>query len=292
MAKITRRLRAISGDSQDTTQAQLNTANQLKQKATAKGEPGGGAADVLDVAARGEAGRERQGKRYEEEKVQDSGREEQPSIRHDYSMRYGDTSNLQKSHLSGISSVSGPDLLGDTRDGVVTPTLERSGQDLSAQQNELQHSALLNFQQRELTLKILMLINLKNPEQLDYVIREMRKHRQQRKPYKSFFPIKRIKGTIKKVHRLGVNNYSRYLYVNPIEGVLISYHSQSKFPHSPSYIIKLNEIRECGVLFEEKQAKWFFKRGQYYFIVRSDSKTSYFFLDNLDIVNCWTNEIR
>lgn len=120
----------------------------------------------------------------------------------------------------------------------------------------------------------------------------MRKHRQQRKPYKSFFPIKRIKGTIKKVHRLGVNNYSRYLYVNPIEGVLISYHSQSKFPHSPSYIIKLNEIRECGVLFEEKQAKWFFKRGQYYFIVRSDSKTSYFFLDNLDIVNCWTNEIR
>ena len=292
MAKITRRLRAISGDSQDTTQAQLNTANQLKQKATAKGEPGGGAADVQDAAARGEAGRERQGKKYEEEeKVQDSGREERPSIRQD-STRHGDTSNLQKSHLSGISSVSGPDLLGDTRDGVVTPTLERSGQDPSAQQNELQHSALLNFQQRELTLKILMLINLKNPEQLDYVIREMRKHRQQRKPYRSFFPIKRIKGTIKKVHRLGVNNYSRYLYVNPIEGVLISYHSQSKFPHSPSYIIKLNEIRECGVLFEEKQAKWFFKRGQYYFIVRSDSKTSYFFLDNLDIVNCWTNEIR
>lgn len=137
MAKITRRLRAISGDSQDTTQAQLNTANQLKQKATAKGEPRGGAADVLDVEARGEAGRERQGKRYEEEKVQESGREEQPSIRHDYSMRYGDTSNLQKSHLSGISSVSGPDLLGDTRDGVVTPTLDRSGQDLAAQQNEL-----------------------------------------------------------------------------------------------------------------------------------------------------------
>jgi len=137
-----------------------------------------------------------------------------------------------------------------------------------------------------------MQIDLKNPDQLDYVIKEMKKHRLLKKPYKSFFPIKRLKGTIKKVHRLGVNNYSRYLYVNPIEGVLISYHSQSKFPHSPSYIIKLNEIRECGVLFEDKQAKWFFKRGQYYFIVRSDAKTSYFFLDNLDLINYWTNEIH
>ena len=137
-----------------------------------------------------------------------------------------------------------------------------------------------------------MLIDLKNPDQLDYVIKEMKKHRLQKKPYRSFFPIKRIKGTIKKVHRLGVNNYSRYLYVNPIEGVLISYHSQSKFPHSPSYIIKLNEIREVGVLLEEKQVKWFFRRGQYYLIVRSDAKTCYFFLDNLDLIHYWTKEIH
>jgi hypothetical protein len=80
----------------------------------------------------------------------------------------------------------------------------------------------------------------------------MKQHRVIKKPYKSFFPIKRLKGTVKKHHRTGLSSYSRYLYVNPIEGVLISYQSQQKFPHSPSYIIKLNEIKECGVLFDDK----------------------------------------
>lgn len=113
----------------------------------------------------------------------------------------------------------------------------------------------------ELSLDILMKIDLKNQEHVDYVIKEMKQHRLQKKPYKSFFPIKRLKGTVKKVHRLGVSTYSRFLYLNPIEGVLISYQNQSKFPHSSSYIIKLNEIKECAVLFEEKQSKWFFKKG-------------------------------
>lgn len=30
----------------------------------------------------------------------------------------------------------------------------------------------------------------------------------------------------------------------------------------------------------------------YYFVVRSDQKTSYFFLDNLDLANNWTQEIH
>jgi hypothetical protein len=80
--------------------------------------------------------------------------------------------------------------------------------------------------------------------------------------------------------------------VNPIEGLLISYQNQSKFPHSPSYMIKLNDIKECALLLDEKQSKWFFKRSNYYFIVRSDSKTSYFYVDNLDMANYWANEIR
>ena len=46
------------------------------------------------------------------------------------------------------------------------------------------------------------------------------------------------------------------------------------------------------MLFEEKQSKWFFKKGQYYFIVRSDSKTSYFYLDNLDMINYWQTAIK
>ena len=57
-------------------------------------------------------------------------------------------------------------------------------------------------------------------------------------------------------------------------------------------MIKLSDIKECGLLLDEKQSKWFFKRGNYYFIVRSDTKTSYFYLDNLDMANYWTNEIR
>jgi hypothetical protein len=53
----------------------------------------------------------------------------------------------------------------------------------------------------------------------------------------------------------------------------------------------LNDIKECGLIFDETKSKWFFKKGQYYFIVRSNDKTSYFFMDNLDLVNYWTKEI-
>ena len=130
--------------------------------------------------------------------------------------------------------------------------LDKSGNASQLANTPLERSALGDYDSRELSLNILMKIDMKNQEQVEYVIEQMKAHRAQKKPYKSFTPIKRLKGTVKKVHRLGMNTYSRFIYVNPIEGVLISYQSQSKFPHSPSYIIKLNEIKECGVLFEEK----------------------------------------
>jgi hypothetical protein len=82
-----------------------------------------------------------------------------------------------------------------------------------------------------------MKIDLMNNDQIDYAIKEMKNYRGQKKPYKTFYPIKRLKGTVKKVHRLGMNTYSRLLYVNPIEGVLISYTGMNKFPHQPSYVI-------------------------------------------------------
>ena len=88
-----------------------------------------------------------------------------------------------------------------------------------------------------------------------------------------------------------MQTYTRFIYVNPTEGVLISYQSQNKFPHSPSYVIKLSEIRECGHHFQEKN-KWFCKKGHYYFIVRSEYKTSYFCSDNLNLVNYWTKAIH
>ena len=72
------------------------------------------------------------------------------------------------------------------------------------------------------------------------------------KPYKPFFPLKLLKGTINKVHRLGMNSYLRFIYVNPIEGLLYSFQNLTKFPNSPSYKIKLNDIRECSLLVDEK----------------------------------------
>lgn len=162
---------------------------------------------------------------------------------------------------------------------------ERQATEAAAQKEEPQLP-------KDFDVKELMKVDLENETALGYVIKELKAKRRQKKPYAPFFPIKRLKGTVKKVHRTGLQTYSRFIYVNPIEGVLISYQHQSKFPHSPSYIIKLGEIKECGVLFHEKQSKWFFKRNQYYFIVRSDNKTSYFFCDNLDLVQYWQQEIH
>lgn len=89
------------------------------------------ATDVeAENSAGGPANKKPSNKYEEEEKVADPGREENQEIRRGRGSQRGDTSALQKSHLSGISSVSGPDLLGgDTRDGIPTPTLERSGHD-------------------------------------------------------------------------------------------------------------------------------------------------------------------
>lgn len=93
-------------------------------------------------------------------------------------------------------------------------------------------------------------------------------------PYRAFFPLKRVKGKVYKVHRLKLKSYSRYLYLNPIEGVLISYYNTNKFPHSPNYIVKLTEIKEHKSLLENK---WFFKNGQYYFRVSTEQKQYVFY---------------
>ncbi len=84
--------------------------------------------------------------------------------------------------------------------------------------------------------------------------------------YQALSPLKRIKGQLNKVHRLKLNSYSRYLYLNPIEGVLISYNNINKFPHSPNYIIKLNEIIELKMV---SGTSWYTKKGRYYFSIKT-----------------------
>lgn len=63
------------------------------------------------------------------------------------------------------------------------------------------------------------------------------------KTYAAFFPLIRLKGHFFKMHITKLSKYQRYIYLNPIEGVLISYKNTNKFPHAPNYIINLNNIQ-------------------------------------------------
>jgi hypothetical protein len=67
-------------------------------------------------------------------------------------------------------------------------------------------------------------------------------------PYSTLYPLIRVKGRLNKVHRLRIKSYPRYIYINPIEGVLISYNSVNKFPLSPNYILKLNDINNIKII--------------------------------------------
>jgi hypothetical protein len=96
--------------------------------------------------------------------------------------------------------------------------------------------------------------------------------------YRLFCPLVRVKGHLFKMHRFKMSNYPRYVYLNPIEGKLVSYKTANKFPHSPNYVMNLNEITE---LYYMKESKWYFKKNQYYFAIGTKEKTSVFFDDNI-----------
>jgi hypothetical protein len=83
-----------------------------------------------------------------------------------------------------------------------------------------------------------------------------------------------------------VTNYPRYLYLNPIEGVLISYKQSNKFPHQPNTIINLQDITTLEFL---QDSKWYHKANCYYFKLATEKKTQIFFDDNLDVVNFTIN---
>lgn len=106
------------------------------------------------------------------------------------------------------------------------------------------------------------------------------------KYYKAFHPMIRLKGLMQKMHGTKLTKYSRYLYLNPIEGVLINYKTANKFPHMPHTITYLNQITSVEFL---RETKWYFSRGQYYMRVSTAEKSQIFFGDNLDVVNFWVH---
>ena len=78
-----------------------------------------------------------------------------------------------------------------------------------------------------------------------------------------------MKGRVKKVKNIKFITPYRYLYLNPIEGVIIIYKHTNHFPHKPHHIIKLAEITLCELMME---SKWYFGQGLYYFQVKTDER--------------------
>ena len=106
--------------------------------------------------------------------------------------------------------------------------------------------------------------------------------------YKAFHPLVRLRGSMQKMHRSKLTKYMRYIYLNPIEGVLISYKTANKFPHMPYHIVHLNQIKTVEFM---RETKWYFSRSHYYMKIESADKTSIFYDDNLDVVNFWVRQI-
>lgn len=111
---------------------------------------------------------------------------------------------------------------------------------------------------------------------------------QKTRPYRLFFPLIRLKGHLFKMHILKLSNYPRYVYLNPIEGVLITYKTSSKFPHIPHNIMNLSEITNLEFM---REHRWYFTNGCYYFRVETKDKAMVFFDNNLDVINFWVNQI-
>jgi hypothetical protein len=78
----------------------------------------------------------------------------------------------------------------------------------------------------------------------------------------ALMPLKRVKGKVRKVKNIKFITSFRYLYLNPIEGVLIIYKHTNHFPHKPHHILKLLDIDVVELMLENK---WYFGNGFYYF---------------------------
>jgi hypothetical protein len=78
------------------------------------------------------------------------------------------------------------------------------------------------------------------------------------------------------------------MYVNPIEGVLISYKTPQKFPQQPNIIIPLKSILNIELMTE---TKWYFSRNCYYLRVVCEEKEHVYFNSNLDVIQFWVGQI-
>ena len=87
--------------------------------------------------------------------------------------------------------------------------------------------------------------------------------------YKAFYPIVRVRSHMNKMHITKLVHYSRLIYLNSIEGVLISYKTANKFPHQHHNIMQLNEITTLEFM---RETKWYHSDGRYYMMVATKNK--------------------
>lgn len=99
-----------------------------------------------------------------------------------------------------------------------------------------------------------------------------------------------VKGKVRKVKGIKFITTFRHLYLNPIEGVVITYRHSNQFPHKPHSIMKLLDIKSCEVLSDNK---WYFGQNFYYFQLRTNSgpKKTYF-TENKQCCEFWVDEIN
>ena len=141
----------------------------------------------------------------------------------------------------------------------------------------------------ETPLEELLKHPIKSMAQLEPLLERLLENSFSKRPYKAFYPLMRLKGHFHKMHRTKLSHYQRYIYLNPIEGVLISYENTNKFPHAPNYIINLTDITILQFL---NESRWFFKNGFYYFLIETEQKEIVLYDNNLDMVNFAINQIQ
>ena len=107
-------------------------------------------------------------------------------------------------------------------------------------------------------------------------------------PYKAFHPLIRLKGNLTKVHVTKLTSYQRFIYLNPIEGVLTAYRTADRFPHDPHMIMHLNQITTLEFM---RESKWYHTRGYYYMEVATEDQSLVFMGDNLDLIMFWISQI-
>jgi hypothetical protein len=67
-----------------------------------------------------------------------------------------------------------------------------------------------------------------------------------------------------KVKRPFMNLKERYLLIDPFQGSMIRYESESDFPRKPKEITPLNSLKNLKILTEEEKS-WHMKKELFYF---------------------------